>query len=278
MSKQAPYQKKLLFVGGGNMAYAFAAGLVKNNAVSAELISVCDIDPEKLHKFESLGINVGTEINTLCTDAEIIFIAVKPGAVSLVMRSLAAVEGLLDRAVIVSFAAAVGIDFITRSAGRSARIIRTMPSTPVLVGEGVIAVTCNELVSKKEFEGVCRMLSTVAYVVNVDEAQMNSIISVHGSSPAYVFLFIKAMLEGAEKQGIPVNIALPLILRTIKGSVTMIEKSDESVEQLINNVASPGGTTRASLDIFAERKFCDIISEAMDACTSRADEISDSLT
>ena len=106
---------------------------------------------------------------------------------------------------------------------------------------------------------------------------MNPIISVHGSSPAYVYLFVKAMLDAAVAQGVNREDALPLILKTVKGSVSMIEKSNKSIEHLISDVASPNGTTLAALNKFEEMNFSGIVNEAMSACTKRANEISEEL-
>jgi pyrroline-5-carboxylate reductase len=152
-----------------------------------------------------------------------------------------------------------------------------MPSTPILVGEGVLAVCRNDLVNAKEFQFFCRMMSSVAYVTVISEEEMNPIISVHGSSPAYVYLFVKSMLDAAEKQGIDASVALPLILKTIKGSITMIEKSEVSIDQLISNVASPNGTTLAALNSFEADDLSGTVSRAMQACTDRANEISKEL-
>ena len=269
--------KKMLFIGGGNIAGAVACGLVTKKSVPAEYITVYDIDESKLGKFSKLGINVSTDLLASTKDAEYIFLAVKPGIVKSVMNQLSDIEGLLDRVIIISFAASVSIDHIEKSAGREMPVIRTMPSTPILVGEGVLAVAKNDLVSAKEFQLFCRTMSTIAYVSPVDESLMNPIISVHGSSPAYVYLFIKSMVDAAEAQGIDRNVALPLILKTIKGSVTMVERSEEPIDVLINNVASPNGTTLAALNSFVQDDFAGSVFRAMEACTKRANEISEEL-
>lgn len=277
MSNFPQGEEKLLFIGGGNIANAVACGLVNSGSVDAKRVSVFDIDSSKLDKFKTLGISTGTDIKALCADAKFIFLAVKPNIVRSVMQQLSQIEGLLERAVVISFAAAVPISFIENAAGRKTAIIRTMPSTPILVGCGVVAAAQNELVSKKDFEHICRMLSSIAYVTAVEEKELNPIISVHGSSPAYVYLFIKAMLDGAEAQGIDRKTALPLILKTVVGSVKMIECSGESIEKLIANVASPNGTTLAALNSFEESGFEQSVVKAMEACTKRADEISSEL-
>lgn len=274
MARTAKTNKKMLFIGGGNIAGAVACGLVSSGTVESDFVSVYDIDSSKFDKFTKLGIKTFTDLNDAARDAELIFLAVKPSVVSVVMKNLSEIDGLLDRVTIVSFAAAVSIEHIIKSAGRDLAVIRTMPSTPILVGEGVLAVTHNEMVSQDIFQYFCRTMSAIAYVSIIPESQMNPIISVHGSSPAYVYLFVKSMLDAAEQQGIDPKVALPLISKTVKGSVTMIEKSDVSIDQLIKNVASPNGTTLAALESFSSDDFSGAVLRAMDACTKRADEIS----
>ncbi len=269
--------KNLLFVGGGNIAGAVACGLVSSGAVPAEKISVYDIDKSKLDKFAQVGIKTFSILSEAVKDVQYIFLAVKPGIVKSVMEELSGFDGLLDKVIVVSFAASVEIDHIERACGKHIAVIRTMPSTPILVGEGVLAVCRNDKVNSKDFQFFCRMMSAVAHVTVISEDLMNPIISVHGSSPAYVYLFVKAILDAAEKQGIEPNVALPLILKTIKGSVTMIEKSGISIDQLISNVASPNGTTLAALNSFANDDFCGAVDRAMQACTERANEISNEL-
>lgn len=269
--------KNLLFIGGGNIAGAIACGLVSSGTVPAEYVSVYDIDSSKFDKFNKLGINTSADLLSLADKAEVIFLAVKPNVVKNVMAQLSEINGLLNRVLIVSFAASVTINHIEESANAKLAVIRTMPSTPILVGEGVLAVCRNENVSARDFESFCRMMSSIAYVSVIEEEMMNPIIAVHGSSPAYVYLFVQSMLEAATKQGIDPKLALPLILKTVKGSITMIEKSTDSLDTLISNVASPNGTTLAALNSFAADDFKGSVERAMNACTARADEISKEL-
>ncbi len=269
--------KKMLFIGSGNITGAVACGLVITNTVPAEFISVYNRNDKKFDKFKKLGITTYLDINEATKDAEIIFLAVKPNVVSSVMKELAVIDGLLERVIVVSFAASVPMEYIEKSCDKSLAVIRTMPSTPILVGEGVLAVCKNERVSEKDFREFCRTMSGIAYVTNISESEMNPIISVQGSSPAYVYLFVKSMLDAAEKQGIDPKSALPLILKTIKGAVTMIEKSDSDLDTLISNVASPNGTTLAALNSFNADDFSGAIERAMEACTNRANEITSEL-
>jgi len=277
MARDSIKYKRMLFIGSGNISGAVACGLVSTKTVPAEYISVYNRNDRKFDKFKKLGISTYTNLAEASCDAELIFLAVKPNVVASVMKELASIDGLLDNAIVVSFAASVPMEYIEKACGKELAVIRTMPSTPILVGEGVLAVSKNERVSAKDFKEFCRTMSGIAYVTNINESEMNPIISVQGSSPAYVYLFVKAMLDAAEKQGINPESALPLILKTIKGSVTMIEKSDKDLDTLINNVASPNGTTLAALNSFKNDDFVGAIERAMDACTKRANEITEEL-
>ena len=269
--------KKLLFIGGGNIAGAVACGLVRCGVVAPSCITVCDIDATKYEKFRQCGIDVTNTPGSASKDADFIFIAVKPNIVKKAVGDLFAQCEVNPDAVFVSFAAAVPSGFIEESAGRELKVIRTMPSTPILIGEGVLAAAKNERVGKKEFQYFCRIMSQIAHVEVVDESLLNPVIAVNGSSPAYVYLFVKAMADASEKLGIPQNVALPLILKTVKGSVSMIEKSGEPIETLIKNVSSPNGTTLAALNSFEHDDFCGAVERAMQACTDRANEISGEL-
>ena len=269
--------KKMLFIGSGNIAKAVAFGLVSTKTVPPQFITVYNRNSNKFADFEKIGINTSMDLAEASKDVDIVFLAVKPAVVKEVINQLSMIEGLLERAIIVSFAASVSIAHIEKYANTELAVIRTMPSTPISIGEGVISICKNERVSGKDFEYFCRTMSSIAHVAIVSEENMNPIISVHGSSPAYVYLFVKAMLDASEKQGIDRNTALPLILKTIKGSVSMIEKSSDSIETLINNVASPNGTTLAALNSFDNDDFCGAVERAMNACTKRANEISEEL-
>ncbi len=269
--------KHMLFIGSGNISGAVACGLVSSKVVPAEYVSVYNRNDKKFDKFKKLGISTYTNLLEATKDVDWVFLAVKPNVVASVMKELAEIDGLLERVIVVSFAASVPMSYIEDSVNKKLAVIRTMPSTPILVGEGVLAVTKNDRVSAKDFNEFCRTMSGIAFVTNISESEMNPIISVQGSSPAYVYLFVKAMLDAAVKQGIDPKSALPLILKTIKGSVTMIEKSDCSLDTLISNVASPNGTTLAALNSFNDDDFAGTIERAMSACTKRANEITDEL-
>ena len=267
-------KRNIAFIGAGNMAGAIICGLLRERVLAPDEMFIYDSDAEKYPPYVEKGVRVCDSMFEAAEQASYIFLGLEPAVVAGVVRELAKIEGLLGRVVLVSIAAAVSTEQICRAAGRAVPVIRTMPSTPMLVGEGAVAACCNALVSKKDFEYVCRLFSALATVSVLDESMMNAVISVNGSSPAYVYLFVKALLDGAAEQGIPEDKALPLILRTVEGGVKMIRQADCSIDTLIARVTSPNGTTLAALASLEHDDFYGAVGGAMHACTERAEEIS----
>ena len=149
-----------------------------------------------------------------------------------------------------------------------------MPYTPLLLGCGASALCPCGNVSDEEFEEVRKLFACSGVTERLDESQMNAVISVNGSSPAYIYLFAKAMADYACEQGISTEAAMNLICATLKGSAEMLMRSGDSPDTLIKKVSSPGGTTLAALKVLEERNFYEAIKSAMDACTKRAEELS----
>jgi pyrroline-5-carboxylate reductase len=176
--------------------------------------------------------------------------------------------------VIVTIAAGITTAYICEKLGFLAKVVRVMPNTPLMLAAGASAITANESVSENEIAFTCSVFSALGTVERIDESQMNAIVSVNGSSPAYVYLFIKAMADASVRLGISYQTALSLINATVKGSVKMVEESGFTPEELIKMVSSPGGTTLKALDVFRESDFEEIIFKAMLACKNRADELS----
>lgn len=267
-------KEKVCFIGGGNMGEAIIKGLISQGLSANENIYLYEIDESKHEKFKALGVNVKTTSKDAILPSDFVLLALKPG---IIRGFLEENKEYFSGKVVLSIAASVPIDLICEVLGEKTPAIRIMPNTPMLVGKGAAAISSNEYVSKEDFQYICRLLSGISVLSVLDEESMNRVISVNGSSPAYVYAFIRAMLNGASAQGISEKQALPLILRTIEGAVKMVEKSDVSIDTLIDRVCSPGGTTLAAMSVLSEKGFEDAVIEAMEACTNRADEITESL-
>ena len=264
---------KFAFLGAGNIANAIISGLVSKKLVPSPNIYVYDLDKSKYHNNIMQQVNCCETMHEAVEAADIVLFALKPSVISSAIEEIKTTcKSYVDKTYI-SVAAAVSSDFIANCFNASVAVIRTMPNTPLLLGQGAVAVSKNRFVNDKVFQYICRLFSNIAEIAVIQESLMNKIISVNGSSPAYVYLFYKAMLDAAIEQGIPVDKAAPLILQSIKGAVKMIEQSSKDVDTLIKDVSSPNGTTLAALSVLYTGGFTNIVFDAMMACTARAEEM-----
>ena len=261
---------KIAFIGAGNMASALAAGIIKGNVVDAKDIILFDKYPEQYKKFDSDCLKADS-IADAVNYADYIIISVKPQIAKEVICEIK--NASYENKVFISICAGTPISTI-ESVLKGAKIVRTMPNTPLLIGQGVTAICKNDKVSKEEFDFASSLFSSSGYVTEIKEEEINAITAVNGSSPAYVYLFAKGMLDAAHRLGLKGEDLLEIICKTIIGSATMLLKDGRSPDELINMVKSPKGTTERALDVFEENNFTEIIYKAMKACTERADELS----
>ncbi len=258
--------KKIGFVGAGNMAYAIAKGII-NSGYDNSYLYAFDISTQRTELFKTMGITPAKDIEELKKSCDILFLCIKPQTFENVMPSLSGFEGLT-----VTIAAGISCSYIEKTLGDNARIIRIMPNTPLLLGEGASAISKTDSVTQEELDFIYNIFSKMGTAVILDESQMNEIIGVNGSSPAYIYLFAKAVKDSAVAQGIDEKTALQLISATLIGAGKMLQ-GPQTPDELIKAVSSPGGTTLAALKVFEEKGFADIIDEAMKACTKRAYEL-----
>lgn len=259
------------FIGVGNMAGAIISGVLKKNLYRKDEITVYDKDVSKYAKFD---IAPSETIAELCQKSDLIFLCVKPQVYNAVLDEIAltVAADTLAKKTFVSIAAGISTSHICKKLGLNAAVIRVMPNTPLLIGEGASAICSNEYVHKRTFSNAVEIFSALGVCKILSEDMMNRIIAVNGSSPAYVYLFAKAMCEGAKAQGITDDV-LPLVVQSIIGSAKMMAQSSMTPDELIKMVTSPNGTTLAALQSFEKDDFCGTISRAMQKCTDRAEEI-----
>lgn len=264
--------KILGFVGCGNMASAIINGIVKSNTFPSNKIFVYDINHDKCDALKSkTGINIANSILELAKNCNVIFLAVKPQNFADVLASLKPV--INEQILFVSIAAGISTDYIVNSLECGCPVVRTMPNTPLLIGKGATAICRTKNVKDEDFILIQSIFSACGSVTVLNERQMNAVISVNSSSPAYIYLFAKSMLDSAVKQGVDADTALQLICQTFIGSAEMLQKSGYSPEELIKMVSSPGGTTLKALDVLYSSNFEQIVDNAMQACTNRANEL-----
>ena len=260
---------RLGFIGAGNMATAILDGVVAQSVFSAEDIIISNPHPEKLEHPKSIGVQVTCCNCDVVEFSDIIILAVKPQMYEEVLSEIA---DLCKGKCIVSIAAGISVEWI-RCRIPEASVIRVMPNTPLQLGLGATAVAYAPDVSDELVQCVCDIFSSAGVVAMIPESQMDDIIPVSGSSPAFFFRMVGVMVAWAKEQGIDPHVALNMASTAMKGSAEMLLYSGKTAEELTRQVCSPGGTTLAALTSFDEFGFDDLIREAMARCTRRSKEL-----
>ncbi len=264
--------RALVLVGCGKMGSALLSGWITNRAASRFLVVEPAGAPQELAGANTVSWHSGPEELPSGLGPDAIVLAVKPQILDDVLagyRRWARPETLF-----LSIAAGKTITGISRRLG-AAPIIRTMPNTPAAISRGITVACANAQVSAAQRRLCDELLAAVGDVAWVeDEALLDAVTAVSGSGPAYVFLLIEALAEAGEKVGLPADLALRLARATVAGSGELARRSAESPAQLRENVTSPGGTTRAALDVLmAEDGLPGLIMRAIAAAAARSREL-----
>ncbi|NLZ37679.1 MAG: pyrroline-5-carboxylate reductase [Clostridiales bacterium] len=266
--------KKFAFIGVGNMAGAIIKGM-ETLSIPYENVCLFDTDKSKYERFAK-EYRKASNAHEAADFADIIILAVKPQTFSIPLEDIKENGVVLDGKVLVSVVTGKTMQSICVAIGKNdLGVIRTMPNTPMLIGRGVIALTRNEYVGDEAYEGIKRIFGALGNAFELEEGRMNDIIAYTASSPAYVFYFIKAMVDNAEKHGFDRKIIKEIICDAVTGSAELLKNSELSEEELIKMVCSPGGTTLAAMNELYDGRFAEILDRAMDACTKRAYELSE---
>lgn len=263
--------KKIGFIGAGNMATAIIKGLLSQNNGNPELVNVFDLSAEKCDIIKKMGVNVCKTGVDVMKNSDIIVLAVKPQNYSEVLEELK--NDVTPDKTFVSIAAGISIKFVRNSLNCNCPVVRVMPNTPLLLKKGATALCPSDNISDENKQIVYDMFAGSGVCEYISEEHMNEVIAVNGSSPAYIYLFAKAMAEYAENHGIEYNKAMNLICAALEGSAAMLRESGDSADILIEKVSSKGGTTIAALEKLREHGFYEAVQDAMDACTKRAEEL-----
>jgi len=265
--------KKIVFLGAGNMGFAIASGLVSSALVSPSQIAFSDIDFEKTTKAaKKLKARAFKTNQEAVKWADIIFVAVKPGNVLELLSSLSA---FIDKSkFIISVAAGISSSFIEKSLGSKIPVVRSMPNTPALVGEGAIAISSGRYATKSHLLLANKLFAAVGKVFIVPEKLMNAVTAVSGSGPAYVFYLCELLEEVAGKLGLSSLLAKELSAQTILGAGKMLLTSKSTSADLRSAVTSPNGTTEAAIKYLQKNLFDKVFKDGVMQACKRAQEMS----
>jgi len=264
---------KIGFIGLGNMATAIIGGILKKGMAQPGDIIGSDKMAEACEKAKNTyGITIGRGNADVASAADILFLAVKPIFFPEVLEEIKA--ALSKETVIVSIAAGKSIDFIENGLGSSeVKIVRCMPNTPALVGEGCTGVCANKNVEKEELEQVLALIRSFGVAEAVPESLMDVVVGVSGSSPAYVFMFIEAMADQAVAAGMPRKQAYQFAAQAVLGSAKMVLETGMHPGELKDMVCSPGGTTIQAVKVLEEKGMRAAVMDAMEACIEKSRQL-----
>ena len=263
------YSHRLGVIGYGNMAEAIVSGILKSGLNRADEILAYDISDVRFAKAKSAGLCTAKSIAEICTSCRYILLSVKPQVFSEIAAELSA---SVRENVVISIMAGVSVEKLLNNLP-GARICRCMPNTPALIGEGITAVDASML-GEVEKKYVFDIFNSVGKAVEIGDGLMNAVTAGSGSGPAYVYLFIKTMIDAAVKIGLSAEQAKELVIHTLVGASKMVEKSSEPIDILIDRVCSKGGTTIEGIKVLKEKGLSDIVSECVRAAYNRAEELS----
>ena len=259
---------RLQVIGGGKMGEALLAGLVAGGWAPADELRVVERlagrSAELADRFP------GVAIADTVGPADGHVLAVKPGDVEAACRAVADTGG---GAPVLSIAAGVTVERLEASLAPGTAVVRAMPNTPALVGEGAAAVAAGTSAGEDDLAWAERILGAVGTVVRVDESLLDAVTGLSGSGPAYVFLVVEAMIEGGVLAGLPRNVAASLATQTLLGAARLLDESAEGPEALRAAVTSPGGTTAAGLRALESHAVRAAFLDAITAATERSREL-----
>lgn len=242
---------KITFLGGGNMANALIGGMLKQGFAAGD-ITVIDPGSEARSKLAaSYGVQCVAAAGELSTVGDLLLLAVKPQQMK---EAVAALHDKLGQALVVSIAAGLDLETLSRFLGGHRKIVRCMPNTPALIGAGITGLCPLPEVSADESAAADRVLRAVGTTVWIDdEGKMDGVTALSGSGPAYVFLFIEALQQAAADLGFTAEQGRLLAIETVQGAAALAAQSSEPASVLRERVTSKGGTTEAALRTMAEQ-------------------------
>lgn len=259
---------KVGVIGCGNLGGSLIKGLLKSGSLDSEDVVVSDLDEEKLRRLRKFGVETTTNNKKAAKGSDVIIVAVKPGLVEEVLKELEASGDKL----LVSVAAGVSTDFLERHT--EARIIRVMPNICGRVAEMASCFTLGKKATKKDKGFIKSLLESLGTTFEVDEKLMDAVTGLSGSGPAFVYMIIEGLKEAGVELGLSEEVALELAARTVKGSGEMVLESEEGLEELIDMVCSPKGTTIEGVKALRDREVSKAFKEAVKAAAKRSKELS----
>ena len=261
------------FIGAGRMASALAQGMIAAGAARADAISAHDPSEAAARPMAEFGVRMLGSNAAVAESSDVLVLAVKPQAIPAVLAELE--PAMTAGHLVVSVAAGVSLATLAAGLGPLPRLVRTMPNTPALIGEGASAFAPGVSATAEDEALVQRLLGAVGRAYRVPEAQLDAVTGLSGSGPAFVYLMIEALSDGGVKAGLPRDLATALAAQTVLGAARMVLETGLHPGVLKDQVASPGGTTIAGLHALEKGGARAAFIDAVEAATRRSAELAE---
>lgn len=263
---------RLAIIGGGKMGEALIKGLVTAKLLEPSDITVSDVDHARRSMLaKTHGVAVCARNAEAAAGKDIVLLAVKPQQIDDVLAELSSV--IMTDQVVVSIAAGVSTQKIAGYLADGVPVVRAMPNTAAQIGKAMTVISPGAFAGEAAMETASRLLGAIGLVEAVDEELQNAAVAINGSGPAYFYLFAEALVESAVRHGLSRQVATALVIQTMAGAAGMLAETGKHPALLIDEVASPGGTTVAALEAFEAAGLRAAVSGAVDAAIKRASEL-----
>lgn len=265
--------QKIGFLGGGAMGEALMTGLLRASLVAPSELHVSDVSAGRLDQLkQKLGVNVTTDNSAVVREADIVILAVKPQVIAPLLKEIAHVTR--PEHTFISIAAGITIDFIESCLEGPIPVVRVMPNTPCLVGEGASAISAGKHAGGESVKKALAIFAAAGKAVEVPESLLDCVTGLSGSGPAYMYVILEGFIDGAVRLGLPRDTARVLIAQTMLGTAKMVLETGEHPGKLKDMVTTPGGTTMAGLFALEEGALRALLMKAVAAATQRSRELS----
>ncbi len=261
-------------IGTGNMGSAILRGIVDADYIRSDRITAYDVSAQRLHDLREdiPGIRTALDCREVIRESDLIILAIKPIYVQDVIDEI---KPFLEGKAVLSIAAGWTMDMLSRSLeGSGATVMRVMPNTPALVGEGMTALCKETTFSREDFDYAKGIFDAVGKTMVLPERLFDGVVAISGSSPAYVYMMIEAMADAGVKEGLPRTYAYEMAAQSVLGSALMVLSSGTHPAALKDAVCSPGGTTIEAVEELERKGFRAAVMDAMAACAEKSRNMS----
>ncbi|WP_394200192.1 pyrroline-5-carboxylate reductase [Shewanella waksmanii] len=266
-------EKTICFIGAGNMTRSITSGLVKSG-YNPQLIHATNPSQPKLDELaQQLQINISNDNLAAAEQSDVVVLCVKPHLMEQVCQQLSQLD--MSNKLVITIAAGVTAKRYQDYFAQPIKLVRTMPNTPTQIGVGMTGLYADDSISAADKHYVEQLMASGGEVVWVEqEDELNQVIALAGSSPAYFFLMMEAMIDSAKQDGVDEKAARALVQQAAMGAAAMVKQNPQlSAAQLRENVTSKGGTTAQAIAAFEQADLRGIVRSAMHDCIARAEEM-----